>query len=120
MEVEAEATVNNENLFENIKDNLNGQPGQPIVLGVCNALAARFDQERWVFRAGFIALALFWTSLTLVVYVVLGLVMMETETRTRGVFQGLFVTLREVVDKCIEACRSLFDPHMNRRDSTRY
>lgn len=94
-----------DNLFENIKENLNGQPGQPIILGVCSALAKRFDQEPWVFRAAAILLGVFYTGFALVSYVILGLVLNETEARTRGVFQGLFISLREIVDKCIVTFR---------------
>ena len=33
--------MQDETFFDSIKRNLNGQPGQPIVLGVCKTLAAR-------------------------------------------------------------------------------
>jgi len=108
------------NLFESIKENLNGRAGQPIVLGVCNTLAQRFEREPWVFRAGFIVLAVFWTGLTLLAYAALGLMMRETEDRTRGVFRGLFVTLREFVDRCIDGCRDLCAPQADRRNGDRY
>ena len=97
-----------EDLLESIKENLNGQPGQPIVLGVCSALAKRFDQQPWVFRAAAILLGVFYTGLTLAVYIVLGLVLSETEARTKGVFQGLFISIREVVEKLVDAGRDLF------------
>jgi phage shock protein PspC (stress-responsive transcriptional regulator) len=119
-EPSAETAMSSENLFESIRENLNGNPGQPIVLGVCNALAKRHGQEPWIYRAGFILLAVFWTGLTLLVYVALGLMMKETEDRSRGVFQGLFVTLREAVEKCLDACRGLCTPQAGRRNGTRY
>lgn len=109
-----------EDLFESIKENLNGQPGQPILLGVCSALARRFDKEPWIFRAAAIVLGVFYTGLTLAVYVVLGLMMTETEARTRGVFQGLFISIRECVDKCIESCRGLLGAGEERDRSARY
>jgi len=101
--------MSTENLFESVRENLNGQPGQPMVLGVCGALAKRFDQEPWIFRAIAIGLGVFYTGITLAAYVILGLVLSETEARTRGVFQGLFISLREFVEKLIRAGRETFN-----------
>ena len=101
--------MSTENLFESIRENLNGQPAQPMVLGVCSALAKRFDQEPWIFRAIAIGLGVFYTGITLAAYVILGLVLSETEARTRGVFQGLFISLREFVEKLVRSCRDTFD-----------
>ncbi len=39
-----------ESVCEQIRESLNGRPGQPIVLGVCKSLAERFEKEPWVFR----------------------------------------------------------------------
>ena len=33
--------MQDETFFDSMKRNLNGEPGQPIVLGVCKTLAAR-------------------------------------------------------------------------------
>ena len=101
--------MNTENLFESIKENLNGRPGQPIVLGVCKTLAEKFDQEVWVFRAAAIVLGVFFTFATLAAYILLGLFMKETEDRTRGVFRGLGIWCREVFDKLGDFGRDLFD-----------
>ena len=43
-------------VLDEIRDSLNGRPGQPIVFGVCRSLAEKFDQEPWVFRAAAIVL----------------------------------------------------------------
>ncbi|NIM69232.1 MAG: PspC domain-containing protein [Xanthomonadales bacterium] len=99
--------MNAENVIESIRKNLNGRPGQPIVLGVCSTLATRFDREPWVFRAAAIVLAVFFTLATLAVYVALGLLMKETETRTRGLFTGLVIWGREAFERCLEACGTL-------------
>lgn len=101
--------MRSEDLFESIKENLNGRPGQPIVLGVCNALAARTGNEAWIFRAAAIVLGVFFTFGTLVAYILLGLFLEETEGRTRGVFRGLGIWLQELVDKCVTVCRDAFD-----------
>jgi len=88
-----------ESVFEQIRESLNGRPGQPIVLGVCKSLAERFEKEPWVFRLVAIALVLFWTLPAVIAYVVLGFVLSETEARTRQFFSGLVVIIRESVEK---------------------
>ncbi len=100
--------MNTENLFESIKENLNGRPGQPMVLGVCQTLAERFEQEVWIFRAAAIVSGVFFTFATLAVYILLGLFLKETEERTKGVFKGLGIWCREVCDKAADAGRDLF------------
>jgi phage shock protein PspC (stress-responsive transcriptional regulator) len=100
--------MRNDDLLQNLKDNLNGRPGQPIVLGVCLALARRLDQEPWLIRAAAIVLGVLFTMPTLLAYVLAGLLLEETADRTRGAFQGLLVTLREVTEKIIQAGRELF------------
>ncbi len=90
--------------FENIKNALNGRPGQPIVFGVCRALANRFECETWVTRLIAIVAAVFFTIPTLISYVLLGLFLSETEVRTRGFFSGLGVMFREWTEKCNRAC----------------
>lgn len=96
------------NLFESVKQNLNGRPGQPIVLGVCQALAARCGMEPWVFRAAAIILGLFFTIATLAGYVLLGWFLPETEERTRGVIRGLGIWLEEWIDRLAALGRDLF------------
>ena len=61
------------------------------------------------FVAGLL-LALFVTWPTVVGYVLLGLFMDETAARTKGIFEGLFLTLREVVDKVVDGVADLFKP----------
>jgi phage shock protein PspC (stress-responsive transcriptional regulator) len=100
--------MNTENLFEDIKENLNGREGQPIVLGVCNVLSQKFDQEVWLFRAIAIVLGVFFTFVTLVAYILLGVFMKETAERTKGIFKGLGIWAQEVCDKCVDTCRDLF------------
>jgi len=106
------------NLFESIKHNLNGRPGQPIVLGVCKALAERFGQEPWVFRAIAIVLGVFFTFATLAAYILAGLVMPETEQRTKGVFRGLGIWLQEMVDRLAALGRELFAGPTQRNGSS--
>ena len=107
-DINRENKMSTENLFESIKENLNGREGQPIVLGVCNVLANRFEQEVWIFRAGAIVLGVFFTFATLTAYILLGLFMKETEERTRGLFKGLGIWAQEFCDKCVAFCRDLF------------
>ncbi len=97
-----------ESIFEQIKESLNGRPGQPIVLGVCKSLAERFEKEPWVFRLVVIILLIASTLPTVVVYVVLGFVLSETEARTRQFFSGLAVIIREGVDKLAASLRGAF------------
>jgi phage shock protein PspC (stress-responsive transcriptional regulator) len=91
--------MSSERVIKEIRESLNGRPGQPIVFGVCNALSARFGKEPWVFRLAAIVMALFWAVPALAAYVVAGLVMKETELRTRMFFSGLAVVIRENVER---------------------
>lgn len=91
--------MSSENVINEMRDSLNGRPGQPIVFGVCNALAARFGREPWTFRLAAIVLALFWPLAGLAAYVVAGLVLAETQVRTRTFFSGLTVIVREQVER---------------------
>jgi len=104
--------------FESVKRNLNGEPGQPIVLGVCKTLAARFGQEVWLIRLAAIVLGVFYTFFTLVVYILLGLFMEETSSRTKSLFEGLGIWFREFLDKVGEKCNDIFgdnnSSHRNR------
>jgi phage shock protein PspC (stress-responsive transcriptional regulator) len=94
-----EKTMQDETFFESVKRNLNGEPGQPIVLGVCKTLAARLNQEVWLIRLAAIVLGVFYSLITLVVYVALGLFMDETSHRTKSLFEGLGIWFREFTDK---------------------
>jgi phage shock protein PspC (stress-responsive transcriptional regulator) len=109
--------MSTDNLFEDIKENLNGTEGQPIVLGVCSVLAKKFDQEVWIFRAAAIVLGVFFTFVTLAAYILLGFLLKETEERTRGVCKGLCIWLKEICDKCVELFRDLFG-HSSRSNGT--
>ncbi len=97
-----------ENVINEIRDSLNGRPGQPIVFGVCRVLAEKFNQEPWVFRAGAIVMALFFTLFTVAAYIVLGFALKETEGRTRRFFSGLAVLIREWTEKLADSLRGIF------------
>ena len=88
-----------ETFFDSIKRNLNGEPGQPIVLGVCKTLAARFNQEVWLIRLAAIILGVFYSFITLVAYILLGLFMEETSSRSKSLFEGLGVWFQEFTEK---------------------
>jgi phage shock protein PspC (stress-responsive transcriptional regulator) len=94
--------------FESVKRNLNGEPGQPIVLGVCKTLAARLKQEVWLIRLAAIILGVFYTFITLVVYILLGLFMEETSNRTKSLFEGLGIWFREFLDKVGDRASDIF------------
>ena len=103
--------------FDSMKRNLNGEPGQPIVLGVCKTLAARFNQEVWLIRLAAIVLGVFYSFITLVVYVLLGLFMEETAQRTRSLFEGLGIWFRELTEKVGRQFGSAFgDRNSSHRD----
>ena len=89
------------NTLNDIIEALDGRPGQPILFGVCRTLAARWGVEQWKVRAGALIIGAVFTLGTLAAYIVLGLVLPETEGRTRGVFRGLCIAIREGVDRCL-------------------
>jgi len=91
--------MSSENVIQEIREALNGRPGQPIVFGVCKTLADRFGQEPWLFRLAAIVVTLFWALPGLAAYIIAGLVMKETELRTRKFFSGLVVLIREKVEE---------------------
>ena len=93
--------------FDSIKRNLNGEPGQPIVLGVCKTLAARFNQEVWLIRLAAIVLGVFYSFMTLVVYILLGLFMEETSSRSKSLFEGLGIWFRELTEKAASCCNNV-------------
>lgn len=90
-------------ILEDIRQALEGRPGRPIVLGVCNAVAQRFGFEAWKVRAATLVLGMFFTLATLAVYLVLGFVMGETGERTHGVMRGLGIQIREWCERCTGA-----------------
>lgn len=100
--------MRDEDTIESIKRSLNGRPGQPIVFGVCRAIAARCGYEPWVTRGAAIVLGLIFTLPVLATYILLGLFMKETEARTRGFFSGLSVIIREWCDKHCSSTRQSF------------
>ena len=61
-----------DNVINEIRDSLNGRPGQPIVFGVCKALADKSGKEPWVYRAVAIVLTLFWTLPAVAAYIIIG------------------------------------------------
>ena len=97
-------------VIDEIRESLNGRPGQPIVFGVCKSLAERFDKEPWIFRLAAIVLTLFWTVPAIAAYIILGFALKETESRTRRFFTGLAVILREGIQKVAESLRDIFSP----------
>ncbi len=99
--------MQDETFFDSIKRNLNGEPGQPIVLGVCKTLAARFNQEVWLIRLAAIVLGVFYSFFTLVAYILLGLFMDETSHRTKSLFEGLGIWFREFTEKVGRYCSNL-------------
>jgi phage shock protein PspC (stress-responsive transcriptional regulator) len=113
-----EKTMQDDTFFESIKRNLNGEPGQPIVLGVCKTLAARFKQEVWLIRLAAIVLGVFFTLATLVAYILLGLFMAETSDRTKSLFEGLGIWFRELTDKIANCCNGVFGGGRSSRRDT--
>jgi len=91
--------MSSQNIINEIRESLNGRPGQPIVFGVCNALSARFGKEPWTIRLAAIVVTLLWPLPALAAYIIGGLVMQETEIRTRTFFSGLVVVIRENVQR---------------------
>jgi phage shock protein PspC (stress-responsive transcriptional regulator) len=94
--------------LDSVRENLNGRPGQPMLFGVCRTLAEKSGLETWLVRVAAILLVLFFTGPTAVAYILLGLFMDETADRTRGIFQGLFLTLQEGVEKVVEGVSDVF------------
>ena len=97
-----------ESIFQEIKEALSGRPGQAIVLGVCQALGTRFNQEVWLVRLVTILLAIIWTLPIAAIYIVLGFLMPETEIRTRGFFRGLGIVIHETTEKLLAFFGRLF------------
>ena len=97
-------------VLDEIRDSLNGRPGQPIVFGVCRSLAEKFNQEPWIFRAAAIVLAIFFTLPTVAAYIIAGFALEETEDRTRRFFSGLAILIREWAEKLADSLRGIFGP----------
>ena len=112
--------MQSETFFESVKRNLNGEPGQPIVLGVCKTLAARLNQEVWLIRLAAIILGVFYTFFTLVGYILLGLFMEETSNRTKSLFEGLGVWFREFLDKVGNRVNDIFGSNQSSNGDRRY
>jgi phage shock protein PspC (stress-responsive transcriptional regulator) len=94
-----EHQMSSENVINEIRESLNGRPGQPIVFGVCKSLSERSGKEPWIFRLAAILITLFWPLAGLAAYIIAGLVMKETEERTRKFFSGLVIVIRENVER---------------------
>jgi len=97
-----------DSIVQEIKQALAGRPGQPMVLGVCQAFATRYRQPAWGVRLATIIAGAIWTLPTLAAYIVLGFLLSETETRTRGFFTGLGVVVRETSEKVFGSLGRLF------------
>ena len=97
-----------DSIMQEIKEGLAGRPGQPTVLGVCQTLAARLGREVWKLRLAFLILAVFWTLPILAAYIILGFLMSETESRTRGFFSGLSILIRETAEKVFDSLGGIF------------
>ena len=69
------------------------------MLGVCRTLAERLNQEVWLIRLAAIVLGVFYSFITLVAYILLGLFMDETSHRTKSLFEGLGIWFRELTEK---------------------
>lgn len=108
--------MSSETFFDSIKRNLNGEPGKPIVLGVCKTLAARFKLEVWFVRLATIVLGVFFTFATLVAYILLGLFMAETSDRTKSLFEGLSIYAKEMANKMCEVFESIFSNNTSSRN----
>jgi phage shock protein PspC (stress-responsive transcriptional regulator) len=108
--VNQEPSMSADNVINEIRESLNGRPGQPIVFGVCKTLANKAGKEPWIFRLAAVVLALFWMFPAVAAYIVLGFALGETEERTRKFFSGLAVIVRESVDKFFASLRDMFGP----------
>jgi phage shock protein PspC (stress-responsive transcriptional regulator) len=98
-----------DSIVQEIKQALAGRPGQPMVLGVCQAFATRYKQQAWGVRLVTLIAGAIWTLPTLAAYILLGFLLSETETRTRGFFSGLGVVAREGSEKVFGSLGRLFD-----------
>jgi phage shock protein PspC (stress-responsive transcriptional regulator) len=97
-----------DSIMQEIKEGLQSRPGEPTVLGVCQVLSKRFDHEVWKLRLAFLVLVVFWTLPVMAAYIILGFLMSETESRTRGFFCGLQVLIQETAVKVFAALGGIF------------
>ena len=97
--------------FDQIRENLNGRDGQPIIFGVCVTLAKRLGIETWITRAIAILAALFFTFATVALYVLLGFLLSETNERTTGFFRGLKIWLQERWDALTQNAHARHSDH---------
>ncbi len=104
--------MSNNTPFDQIRENLNGRDGQPIVFGVCVTLAKRLGIETWITRAIVIVAVLFFTFVTAAIYILLGFLLSETNERTTGFFRGLKLWLQEQWDRVVD--------HSNRNGDDRH
>ena len=58
--------MENNELLDSVRENLNGRPGQPMLFGVCESLARRSGHEPWMYRAAAIVLLIAVTAPTVV------------------------------------------------------
>jgi len=100
--------MTSECIFSEIKQVLNGRPGQAMVLGVCRTLAVRINAKVWLVRLAAIVLGVFWTLPILVAYVLAGCILPETEDRTRSFFAGLGIMARETAEKILASLGRVF------------
>jgi phage shock protein PspC (stress-responsive transcriptional regulator) len=107
-------------VVQEIRQALEGRPGQPMILGVCQALATRYKQQAWGVRLVTIIAGAIWTLPTLAVYILLGFLLPETETRTRGFFTGLGVVAREGSEKVFGSLGRFFDSDRRHSGSRGY
>ncbi len=97
-----------DSIMQEIRQALEGRPGQPLVLGVCQVLAEKMDSAAWLVRLATLVLALFFTLPVLAAYIILGFALKQTESRTRDFFAGLFIMARETADKVLAALGRIF------------
>jgi phage shock protein PspC (stress-responsive transcriptional regulator) len=109
-----------DSIVQEIKQALAGRPGKPMVLGVCQAIATRYKQQVWGVRLGTIIAGAIWTLPTLAAYILLGFLLSETETRTRGFFTGLGVVAREASEKVFGSLGRFFDSDRRHNGSRGY
>jgi len=103
-----------ESIFQEIRQALNGRPGQALVLGVCKAIASRCKLEAWQVRLVALVLGLVWTFPVFAAYVILGFVLPETEQRSRDFFRGLGIMARETAGSLTSSLGNLIGARRRR------
>lgn len=97
-----------ESIMQEIRQALNGRPGQALILGVCKTIASRCRLEPWQVRLAALIVGLVWTFPVLAAYVILGFVLPETEQRSRDFFRGLGIMAKEAAGNLTSALGNLF------------